>query len=227
RTVVERMRRRAGALATLPEAAGTARFFFMSAIFYYSSAALRTFFFSSRHGFPDTLALACIAGSDSMYIIVVIMYICDILSCVEEQSWLPPIVAYTSTSSWTRGRSSVLRGFCARRPRPRPSNVRWISRLTSMKAIGWLSKRTNVFSRAAARSKMSTANWTVKCGPPCSILPFTSQEYIVAQRRLSPDTLLWLSSVVLEELYAGAWGQMRDSVERLEHDFERAKRILV
>jgi predicted nucleic acid-binding protein len=33
--------------------------------------------------------------------------------------------------------------------------------------------------------------------------------------------------VVLEELYAGAWGQIRDSVERLEHDFERARRILV
>lgn len=50
---------------------------------------------------------------------------------------------------------------------------------------------------------------------------------VVAQRRLSPDTLLWLSSVVLEELYAGAWGGIRDSVERLEHDFERARRILV
>ena len=50
---------------------------------------------------------------------------------------------------------------------------------------------------------------------------------VLAQRRLSPDTLLWLSSVVLEELYAVASGQMRDSVERLEHDFERAKRILV
>jgi len=50
---------------------------------------------------------------------------------------------------------------------------------------------------------------------------------ILAQRRLSPDTLLWLSSVVLEELYAGAWGEIRDSVERLEHDFERARRILV
>jgi predicted nucleic acid-binding protein len=50
---------------------------------------------------------------------------------------------------------------------------------------------------------------------------------VLAQRRLSPDTLLWLSSVVLEELYAGAWGEIRDSVERLEHDFERAKRILV
>jgi len=32
---------------------------------------------------------------------------------------------------------------------------------------------------------------------------------------------------VLEELYAGAVGHMRDSVERLERDFERAKRILV
>lgn len=50
---------------------------------------------------------------------------------------------------------------------------------------------------------------------------------VLAQRRLSPDTVLWLSSVVLEELYAGAWGEIRDSVERLEHDFERARRILV
>jgi len=50
---------------------------------------------------------------------------------------------------------------------------------------------------------------------------------ILAQRRLAPGTLLWLSSVVLEELYAGAVGHMRDSVERLERDFERAKRILV
>jgi predicted nucleic acid-binding protein len=50
---------------------------------------------------------------------------------------------------------------------------------------------------------------------------------LLAQRRLSPDTVLWLSSVVLEELYAGALGQVRDSVERLEHDFERARRILV
>ena len=47
----------------------------------------------------------------------------------------------------------------------------------------------------------------------------------LAHRRLSPDTLLWLSSVVLEELYAGAWGEIRASVERLEHDFERARRI--
>jgi len=50
---------------------------------------------------------------------------------------------------------------------------------------------------------------------------------VLAQRRLPPDTVLWLSSVVLEELYAGAVGRIRDSVERLERDFERAKRILV
>jgi predicted nucleic acid-binding protein len=50
---------------------------------------------------------------------------------------------------------------------------------------------------------------------------------VLAQRRLSPDTLLWLSSVVLEELYAGALREIRDSVERLEHDFERAGRVLV
>jgi len=50
---------------------------------------------------------------------------------------------------------------------------------------------------------------------------------VLAQRRLAPDTLLWLSSVVLEELYAGAMGEIRESVERLEHDFERARRILV
>jgi predicted nucleic acid-binding protein len=46
-------------------------------------------------------------------------------------------------------------------------------------------------------------------------------------RRLAPDAPLWLSSVVLEELYAGAGGRDRHVVERMERDFERAKRILV
>ena len=49
----------------------------------------------------------------------------------------------------------------------------------------------------------------------------------VALRRLAPDAPLWLSSVVLEELYAGAGGRDRHVVERMERDFERAKRILV
>ena len=49
----------------------------------------------------------------------------------------------------------------------------------------------------------------------------------LALRRLAPDAPLWLSSVVLEELYAGVGGRDRHVVERLERDFGRAKRILV
>jgi predicted nucleic acid-binding protein len=46
-------------------------------------------------------------------------------------------------------------------------------------------------------------------------------------RRFTPGAPLWLSSVVLEELYAGV--KPRDSriVERLERDFEKAGRMLV
>jgi len=46
-------------------------------------------------------------------------------------------------------------------------------------------------------------------------------------RRFAPSAPLWLSSVVLEELYAGV--KPRDSrvIERLERDFDRAARILV
>jgi predicted nucleic acid-binding protein len=49
----------------------------------------------------------------------------------------------------------------------------------------------------------------------------------LALRRLTPDAPLWLSSVVLEELYAGAGDRDRHAVERLERDFEKAKRVLV
>ncbi|HEV2728786.1 MAG TPA: type II toxin-antitoxin system VapC family toxin [Terriglobales bacterium] len=48
-----------------------------------------------------------------------------------------------------------------------------------------------------------------------------------AVRRLAADAPLWLSAVVLEELYAGANDRARQVVERLERDFDRAKRILV
>ena len=41
------------------------------------------------------------------------------------------------------------------------------------------------------------------------------------------DSPLWLSAVVLEELYAGAGERERRVVIRLERDFERVKRILV
>jgi predicted nucleic acid-binding protein len=48
----------------------------------------------------------------------------------------------------------------------------------------------------------------------------------LALRRLATDAPLWLSAVVLEELYAGAGERDRHVVERLERDFDRAKRIL-
>ena len=46
-------------------------------------------------------------------------------------------------------------------------------------------------------------------------------------QRRADEAPLWLSSVVLEELYAGASGAAVRAVERLERDFERAKRVLV
>src|SRR5271166_3759020 len=49
----------------------------------------------------------------------------------------------------------------------------------------------------------------------------------LARRRVAADAPLWLSSVVLEELYAGAGDREGRVVERLERDFDRVKRILV
>jgi predicted nucleic acid-binding protein len=49
----------------------------------------------------------------------------------------------------------------------------------------------------------------------------------LASRRLAADSPLWLSSVVLEELYAGVRDPGRHAVERLEREFDRIKRILV
>ncbi|PYV18348.1 MAG: hypothetical protein DMG21_05200 [Acidobacteria bacterium] len=50
-------------------------------------------------------------------------------------------------------------------------------------------------------------------------------EAVLILRRF--EAPLWLSAVVLEELYAGVRARDRKAVERLEHDFDRAKRILV
>ena len=52
-------------------------------------------------------------------------------------------------------------------------------------------------------------------------------EAALALRRLAANSPLWLSAVVLEELYAGAGERERRVLERLERDFDRAKRILV
>ena len=46
-------------------------------------------------------------------------------------------------------------------------------------------------------------------------------------RRIATGAAVWLSSVVLEELYAGVSARNRHVVERLERDFHRARRILV
>jgi len=54
-----------------------------------------------------------------------------------------------------------------------------------------------------------------------------SNDAAIALRRVAADAPVWLSSVVLQELYAGADGQDRRIVERLERDFERIKRIVV
>ena len=50
---------------------------------------------------------------------------------------------------------------------------------------------------------------------------------VLALRWFTTDVPLWLSAVVLEELYAGTVDRNRQVVERLERDFDRAKRILV
>ncbi len=66
---------------------------------------------------------------------------------------------------------------------------------------------------------------------------FDSSVYITALRaggdspvvlqRWAKESPLWLSSVVLEELYAGAKSTDRRTLEKLERDFERANRVLV
>jgi len=52
-------------------------------------------------------------------------------------------------------------------------------------------------------------------------------EAALALRRLAADSPLWLSVVVLEELYAGAGNRERRVIDRLERDFGRAQRVLV
>jgi predicted nucleic acid-binding protein len=52
-------------------------------------------------------------------------------------------------------------------------------------------------------------------------------ELILALRRIAPQAPLWLSAVVVEELYAGIKRKDRRVIQRLERDFESAQRILV
>lgn len=52
-------------------------------------------------------------------------------------------------------------------------------------------------------------------------------EGVLAIRRLDSGSVVWLSAIVLEELYAGAGDRGQHVVKRLERDFDRAKRVLV
>lgn len=50
---------------------------------------------------------------------------------------------------------------------------------------------------------------------------------IVTRRSFGPDTPIWLSAVVLEELYAGAQTQDYGVLEDLQEDFQRVGRLVV
>ena len=52
-------------------------------------------------------------------------------------------------------------------------------------------------------------------------------DWVRLLQRLSESGSLWLSAVVLEELYAGAGGRSKAWVELLERDFARENRIVV
>jgi len=55
----------------------------------------------------------------------------------------------------------------------------------------------------------------------------TGDEAALSLRRLAVDSPIWLSAVVLEELYAGIALRGRHVLERFERDFEKARRMLV
>ncbi len=55
----------------------------------------------------------------------------------------------------------------------------------------------------------------------------TGDDATLTLRQLRSEAQVWLSAVVLEELYAGVNRRDRRVVERLERDFDSARRILV
>ena len=50
---------------------------------------------------------------------------------------------------------------------------------------------------------------------------------VLALRRIAPDAPVWLSVVVLQELYAGANDRNRHMIESLELEFEMGNQILI
>ncbi len=55
----------------------------------------------------------------------------------------------------------------------------------------------------------------------------TSNSSAIVLQRWAKESPLWLSSVVLEELYAGSDSSGRRALEKLERDFDKTNRILV
>jgi predicted nucleic acid-binding protein len=55
----------------------------------------------------------------------------------------------------------------------------------------------------------------------------TGDEAALSLRRFAVDSPIWLSAVVLEELYTGSAPRGRHVLARFERDFEKARRILV
>jgi predicted nucleic acid-binding protein len=55
----------------------------------------------------------------------------------------------------------------------------------------------------------------------------TGRDGALTLQRWTQESPLWLSSVVLQELYAGTNANDYRVLEKLERDFERAKRMLV
>jgi len=59
------------------------------------------------------------------------------------------------------------------------------------------------------------------------IAALRSEDSALRLERITAGTIVWLSAVVLEELYAGAGARDREYVEQLERRFGRAGKILV
>jgi predicted nucleic acid-binding protein len=55
----------------------------------------------------------------------------------------------------------------------------------------------------------------------------TGGKALIVVQRWAKESPLWLSSVVLEELYAGSHPTGRKVIDKLERDFAKANRVLV
>lgn len=61
----------------------------------------------------------------------------------------------------------------------------------------------------------------------CIALLRAKNDHSLPWRRMGTGAVVWFSSVVLGELYAGASGKATYIIERLERDFQKARRFVV